>query len=805
MYTTHVLDLHRDPSITMFSEDDPTSLKIRGATLNTITLPHATTHECVYGHHGKSFQQAYEKVYGNRMMHADEPRGHVLTTVSVSVGGGVGGGVANNNTLRFIEIVTGSTTPTPGTSTSTSTNTNTNTNTNTKSSVYMYEESCLQKSVFSLTKCLKVMFENARSSVNSIVPWREDKLVKIVLGVASSTDTTHVIMHDDHDQVQVGRYWGCVKKTATQQPRATVAPKKRALANDAKANDARAHDKKQKTAPVVSKPAKSAKQTTSATSATSVFSSLTPTSGLTARTLIKTARDREQSGKLESAVKHYRAANSKFLPNYPKLEDKIKRLETRLDESNAIKSLLGPTPGKPTTNNSKVDDDDDAFRGIMGATPRRVVKDSMVDGDDNNEDDDDVIVPKRLASTPTLGTPMRVMKSQQEEVDDVEMSDIVVGQNIIGTPLKGTPGRVLKSEQIDEEEEEEEVKNVAKLASTPLKGTPARVLKSEQVDDEESPEAAPAPAAKLASTPLKGTPARVLKSEQVDEEEEEAPVAPTAVVTTKLASTPLKGAPARAPQSEQVDDEDMEDVAEKPHANALTATKLPGTPSRVLAVNTENDESSPADAAASNTPTRRKSLLASTPLRGTPARVTKMENMLSYADTLMNPEEDFAKPPTPPPAAARTPLARTPLGAKKATATPAPAPALATATKQKWDIVKTLNSGDIEQLMELAGIGKKRADMIIKEREHCEFQSASELIRVGLTGKAIMKLTSSQFGGTVGADENVAPAANVVVEETTMESSKSPATRRSTRAAAEEAVEAVEAAKTPTRRSTRAR
>jgi len=59
--------------------------------------------------------------------------------------------------------------------------------------------------------------------------------------------------------------------------------------------------------------------------------------------------------------------------------------------------------------------------------------------------------------------------------------------------------------------------------------------------------------------------------------------------------------------------------------------------------------------------------------------------------------------------------------------------------------------------LELTGVGPKRAAQIISERSNGEFTSASDLSRVGLGSKAIMKLTTSRLENAGENDENETP------------------------------------------------
>jgi DNA uptake protein ComE-like DNA-binding protein len=56
------------------------------------------------------------------------------------------------------------------------------------------------------------------------------------------------------------------------------------------------------------------------------------------------------------------------------------------------------------------------------------------------------------------------------------------------------------------------------------------------------------------------------------------------------------------------------------------------------------------------------------------------------------------------------------------------------------EIVDVLNEGTREQLMALHGIGPKRADLIIEEREEGGYTQIADLDRIGLSAKVVSKV-----------------------------------------------------------------
>ncbi|GMI28567.1 hypothetical protein TeGR_g15267 [Tetraparma gracilis] len=794
LHTGHLLDVldasrgGPEPR-TVFSDAD--DLKVRGASLGSVALPDSTSAACESPDFRASFEAAFRR---RSLSKSGEARSHVITVLTLASGA----------SLTVIEVY-----EPPSTSASYTT------------SIHQYETSSLQRSAFSLSRCLNVTLTNKQRNQSQIVPWREEKLAKIALALASTTDM-HVVLPAGADAERVAKGWAAVKRI-----KAAAAPAaKRPLPSAASS--------------VAAPASKRPRAAAAAASSSSVFSALTPKSGTAARDLIKVARGREQAGRLDSAVKHYKSASSKYLPSYPKLEAKIRRLEDKIGSSDdvAIDSIMGSPPLRvkpgqeetaeaaqsppPVVSNAAVAKT--PFSSIMGSPPLRV-KPVEVD------EEEAAPVSAKLASTPLKGKPERVVAAEEEEEEE-EVEESPVSAKLASTPLKGKPERVVAAEE-EEEEEAEEAPVSAKLASTPLKGKPERVVAAEEEEEEEEEEVEEAPvSAKLVSTPLKGLPERVASAAEEEEEVEEAPV------SAKLASTPLKGLPERvAPTAAEEEEAEVaqasgklastplkgkpERVIEEPEvpspaaasapASKLASTPLKGAASRVLPAEDDASDSpaapvldpAPVGTKLASTPIRgtparvpvaaqeqegevaagtprRKSLLVSTPLRGTAKKVTHMENLLSYTDTLIADGDDFSKPPTPPPAAPAPTPVRSPLAVKTVRTTPqvAKSPVAKTpACSPKMDLVAILNSGSIEQLMDLEGIGQKRAEKIVAEREKGEFEAASDLTRVGMPKKGIMKLIASQHGGA----ENVAPATaagKVVAEETA-----GGRTRRSTRAA----------------------
>jgi len=721
MYTTHTLDLTRNPTKTIFTDAD--DIKIRGATMMSTILPVATTHTCTVS----DFTKVFTNLLNNRMTTntqgpnfgnpfpnaANEPRSHLITTITA----------ANGSKVNVIEIYAP-----PALSS------------NHRTSVYTYEDSCLQKSTFVLHKCLKIIHSNVTKPSPDVLPWREDKLTKLTLALASTTVTTVVT-----GKREEAKYWEALKQTS----RPGVSTKgvtTKGMANKGVTTKPQATKRSRDLPgkPEAPAPSAPAAKKAKASSSSFVFNHLTPTSGNMARSLIKTGRAREQSGHLGSAVKHYKAANNRFLPNYPKLETKIRKLEEKMGEEGDgdVDAILG-TPGAARG----AARDEQAFRGIMGSPPLRM----KVLEQEEEEEEEEQPVAKKLASTPLKGTPARVPAAEVEEEEEAPT------RALASTPLKGGAVRAPAAEV-------KKMPVVQRLASTPLKGTPARVPACEVEEEKEAPTrtlastplkggAVRAPAAevektpvvqRLASTPLKGTPARVPACE-VQEEKEDAPIrklaatplrgapvrAPTADIedaikdkkqpTAKLASTPLKGAVARVSASEMakvIKDEAMPTtkLAAKPLKGAATrvlaepvAKSLVSTPPKGLAVRAPAADVEEAlldekvrlklrhsimyvcsPGRAQETPAalyidtnvgtpRRRSLLVSTPLKGTPARVTQLENILGYAETLTNSEEN-----------SEMPVLLSPQ--KPAPAPPTPSP------PKSMDLVTLLNSGSEEQV-----------------------------------------------------------------------------------------------------------
>ena len=519
-----------------------------------------------------------------------------------------------------------------------------------------------------------------------MLPWREDKLTKLTLALASTTVTTVVT-----GKREEAKYWEALKQTS----RPGVSTKgvtTKGMANKGVTTKPQATKRSRDLPgkPEAPAPSAPAAKKAKASSSSFVFNHLTPTSGNMARSLIKTGRAREQSGHLGSAVKHYKAANNRFLPNYPKLETKIRKLEEKMGEEGDgdVDAILG-TPGAVRG----AARDEQAFRGIMGSPPLRM----KVLEQEEEEEEEEQPVAKKLASTPLKGTPARVPAAEVEEEEEAptralastplkggavrapaaEVEKMPVVQRLASTPLKGTPARVPACEV----QEEKEDAPIRKLAATPLRGAPVR---APTADIEDAIKDKKQPTAKLASTPLKGAVARVSASEMAKVIKDEA------MPTTKLAAKPLKGAATR--------------VLAEPVAKSLVSTPPKGLAVRAPAADVEEallDEKvrlklrhsimyvcSPGRAQETpaalyidtnvGTP-RRRSLLVSTPLKGTPARVTQLENILGYAETLTNSEEN-----------SEMPVLLSPQ--KPAPAPPTPSP------PKSMDLVTLLNSGSEEQV-----------------------------------------------------------------------------------------------------------
>ncbi|GMI38653.1 hypothetical protein TrCOL_g11501 [Triparma columacea] len=449
---------------------------------------------------------------------------------------------------------------------------------------------------------------------------------------------------------------------------------------------------------------------------------------------------------------------------------------------------------------------------MKNATPMRVKADEQM------EEEEEVVSKIKgvmhatnIVKTPMKNaTPMRVKADEQvEEEEEEEVTESAptaanLISKIVKTPMKNaTPLRVVANSQVDEEEEEvaESVPTAANLISkivkTPMKNaTPLRVVANSQVDEEDEEEVAEsAPTAatlisKIVKTPMKNaTPLRVVANSQVDEEEEEevAENAPTAAtLISKIVKTPMKNAtPLRVVANSQVDEEEEEEVAESAPTAANLISKIVktpmknATPLRVVA-NSQVDDDEEEEEELKDCPAA-LSKLASTPLKGSAGRVEVGSSAFSDEDFLPSPqaplvEEETAQPPTPPCAPTppgskedskeKTRLGRTPLKGKPARVAlevveegeNAAGVVEEEGTEQEGDesdpLLKLLNFGDAEALLELPGVGAKRAANIIKRRSEGAFKEAAELKSVGITKKGVDKIMGMFKGGKENVKEN---------------------------------------------------
>ena len=455
------------------------------------------------------------------------------------------------------------------------------------------------------------------------------------------------------------------------------------------------------------------------------------------------------------------------------------------------------------------------WEGVKNGTPRRVKTDEQMEEEEEVGGGmiKGVISATNIVNTPMKNaTPMRVKADEQVEEEEEEVGKtvgVMHATNIVKTPMKNaTPMRVKADEQVDMEEEEEVAENaptaatlITKIVKTPMKNaTPLRIVANSQVDEEEEEEevAESAPTAanlisKIVKTPMKNaTPLRVVANSQVDEEEEEKEVTesvPTAAnLISKIVKTPMKNAtPLRVVANSQVDDEEEEVAENAPTAANLISkiVKTPmknATPLRVVANSQVDDEDGDEEEELKDCPAA-LSKLASTPLKGSAGRVEVASSAFSDEDFLPSPqvrlegaEEETAQPPTPPCAPTppgskedskeKTRLGRTPLKGKPARV------ALEVVeegengagiveeegTEQEGDesdpLLKLLNFGDAEALLELPGVGAKRAANIIKRRSEGAFKEAAELKSVGITKKGVDKIMGMFKGGKENVNEN---------------------------------------------------
>ena len=593
-----------------------------------------------------------------------------------------------------------------------------NNRTNENIGIRMEESNYINKSLFELGQLIQSINSGAK-----IIPFRDSKLGKLMMDSVSSESCLICTLCGEEERFQVdyktvqfahkakGKGGG-TEFTSVAAPIATTtaAPVKRGTMVAAEEPPA---SKKQKIEKVVENPSK--------------ISQLTPVSKAAAKGAVGNANVAEKAGRLDSAVKHMGVAAS-LLPKNEKIAGKIKSLNEMIEdaakdpEKVQMADILNQALFSPTAK---------TVGGNMAVGPMRVAK-MEVDEEVEKE------ATEKIASTPRStnisAAPQRV--NQEEDVCAEEVVTEKISSTPIATKLSGTPMRIVASEEVEVEKEKVAVET--KISGTPmatkLSGTPSRVVVQEATEEAEETEEtegekmevdepAVAPVATVkASTPkatkLSGTPSRVVVQEAEEEVEKK----------EEVEETPFNDSTEEVEKKTEVDEPAVAPVATV-KASTPKATKLSGTPSRVVVQEAEEEVEEDEAAVA------QEQVEVPKPVEET--QIINDENSTSSRNISTPKKTNLA--PTP----SRVVLGET--TAEMNVPPPPPSTTKQTKSGNGGDVITVLNSGDYDKLITLVGIGPAKAKAIIEELTNGPFEHSSDLSRIGMSQKMIFKFTANNL------------------------------------------------------------